>query len=406
MPAPNPPAPIPILDLAAQYEAIQAEVREAVEQVLRSGHFILGPQVEAFEREIATACGALHAVGVASGTDALILALRAAGVGTGDEVIVPAFSYIATADAVSLLGAKPVFCDVAADTFNLDASQMETRITGRTKAVVPVHLYGQSADMERILPIARAARIAVIEDAAQSIGATFKGRQAGSMGDFGCLSFYPTKNLGACGDAGAIVTSSPDGAARLRSLRGHGTTTNKYISDEQGWNSRLDELQAAILRVKLRHLEKWTAARQSHAAQYDGLLRGVHGIRTPGVAPGSTHVYHQYTIRVGDREHVQKHLAAAGIASAVYYPVPLHLQPMFAHLGYQPGTMPQAERAAIEVLSLPVYPELSSEQVERIARAVTAAVARQHAWSKQLSERPEAPSGAGAGDQPGRNGKR
>ena len=374
MPAPNPPSPIPILDLAAQFESIQAEVRAAVEQVLRGGHFILGPQVEAFEREIAAACGSLHAVGVASGTDALILALRAAGVQAGDEVIVPAFSYIATADAVSLLGAKPVFCDVLADTFNLDAAQIESRITARTKAIVPVHLYGQAADMARILPIARAAGLAVIEDAAQSIGATFQGQQAGSMGDFGCLSFYPTKNLGACGDAGAIVTSSPEAAARLRSLRGHGTATNKYISEEQGWNSRLDELQAAILRVKLRHLAKWTAARQAHAASYDRLLRGVQGVTTPRVAPGSTHVYHQYTIRVAGREQVQKHLAAAGIASAVYYPVPLHLQPMYGHLAYQPGSMPQAERAAIEVLSLPIYPELTEQQIERVATEVTQAI--------------------------------
>ena len=370
-----PQAPIPILDLVAQFETIQQELREAVEQVFRSGHFILGPQVTAFENEIAGFCGALHGVGVASGTDALILALRVAGVERGDEVIVPAFSYIATADAVSLLGATPVFCDVLADTFNIDPAKIESRISARTKAIVPVHLFGQAADMERILPIARAAKLAVIEDTAQAIGATHKGRQAGSMGDFGCLSFFPTKNLGAAGDAGAIVTSSPEAAARLRSLRGHGTVSNKYISEEQGWNSRLDELQAAVLRVKLRHLPKWMAARQANAAKYDALLGAAPGVKVPAVAPGNTHVYHQYTIRVPERERVQKHLTAAGIASAIYYPVPLHLQPMFAHLGNQPGSMPQAERAAIEVLSLPVYPELTPEQVGRVAAGVNEAVA-------------------------------
>ena len=376
MHSPNPPAAIPMLDLVAQFESIQQELHAAVENVLRSGHFILGPQVQAFEQEIARTCGASHAVGVASGTDALLLSLRAAGVGAGDEVIVPAFSYIATADAVSLLGATPVFCDVLPDTFNLDAAQLESRITARTKAIVPVHLFGQPAEMERILRVARAARLAVIEDAAQAIGATCGGRAVGSLGGFGCLSFYPTKNLGACGDAGMVLTSSPQGAARLRSLRGHGTVANKYISEEQGWNSRLDELQAAILRVKLRHLDHWTAARQAHAARYEKLLRAVPGLTLPRVAPGSTHVYHQYTIRVPDRDRVQKHLTGLGIASAVYYPVPLHLQPMFAHLGQQPGTMPQAERAALEVLSLPIYPELTPEQVERVAAAVAEAVIR------------------------------
>ena len=372
-------APIPMLDLVAQFQSIQHELRAAIEDVLRSGKFILGPQVEAFEKEIANTCGVTHAVGVASGTDALLLALRAAGVGADDEVIVPAFSYIATADVVSLLGATPVFCDISLETFNLDPAQIESRITPRTKAIIPVHLFGQPADMERILAVAASARpggLALIEDAAQAVGATCGGHPVGSFGDSGCLSFYPTKNLGAAGDAGMILTSSPDAAARLRSLRGHGAVAHKYISEEQGWNSRLDELQAAILRVKLRHLAEWTAARQSHAARYNQLLRAVPGITLPRVAPGSTHVYHQYTVRFADRERVQKHLAAAGIASTVYYPVPLHLQPMFAHLGYQPGSMPRAERAALEVLSLPIYPELTDAQIDRIAEAVAAAVIR------------------------------
>ena len=376
MTAEKPGPPIPMLDLVAQFQSIQHELRDAVEDVLRSGKFILGAQVEAFEHEIARTCGVAHAVGVASGSDALLLALRAAGVGAGDEVIVPAFSYIASADTISLLGAIPVFCDISLDTFNLDPAQIESRITSRTKAIIPVHLFGQPANMERILAFADSAQLVVIEDAAQAIGATCGGRPAGSFGDFGCLSFYPTKNLGAAGDGGMILTSSPESAARLRSLRGHGAVAHKYISEEQGWNSRLDELQAAILCVKLRHLAGWTAARQSHAARYDKLLRAVPGLTLPHVAPGSTHVYHQYTIRLADRERVQKHLAAGGIASTVYYPVPLHLQPMFAHLGYQPGSMPHAERAALEVLSLPIYPELTAEQIDRIANAVATAVVR------------------------------
>ena len=369
------PAPIPILDLVAQFHAIEQELRAAVEDVLRAGKFILGPQVEAFESEIARTCGVAHAVGVASGTDALLLALRTAGVGLGDEVIVPAFSYIATADVVTLLGATPVFCDILPDTFNMDPGRLEGCITRRTRAIVPVHLFGQPAAMDRILPIARSAQLAVVEDAAQAIGASADGRPAGSLGDFGCLSFYPTKNLGACGDAGMILTSTPEAAARVRSLRGHGAVAHKYISDEQGWNSRLDELQAAILRVKLRHLAEWTSARQAHAARYEELLRAVPGITLPRVAPGRTHVYHQYTIRVAHRDRVQKHLASEGIASAVYYPVPLHLQPMFAYLGFQPGSMPQAERAALEVLSLPIYPELTAEQIVRVTSSLANAAA-------------------------------
>jgi dTDP-4-amino-4,6-dideoxygalactose transaminase len=290
-------------------------------------------------------------------------------------VIVPAFSYIATADAVSLLGATPVFTDVLPDTFNMDPAQIERRITGKTKAIIPVHLFGQPALMEPILRVARGAHISVIEDGAQAIGATYNGQRAASLGDAGSLSFFPTKNLGACGDAGMIVTSSETLAARLRTLRAHGTVKHKYISEEQGWNSRLDELQAAILRVKLRHLDRWKAVRQAHAARYNELLKAVSGVVTPAVSPGCEHVYHQYTIRVARREQVQKALAAQGIASTVYYPVPLHLQPMYAHLGYQPGSLPEAERAALEVLSLPVYPELTPQQIGRVAAAVAAALA-------------------------------
>lgn len=365
---------IPMLDLVAQYETIRGEIRAAIDGVLDSGHFILGPNVKALEEEVAKYCGRQFGVGLASGTDALILSLKAAGIGPGDEVLVPAFSYIATADSVSLLGGTPVFADVQEDTFNLAPAEIERHITPRTKAIIPVHLFGQPAEMDKILEIARRRGIVVIEDCAQAIGAKYNGRCAGSMGDYGSLSFFPTKNLGAYGDGGMLVVDAPEKAARLRSLRGHGTTKNKYLSEEQGWNSRLDELQAAILRVKLRHLDSWKAARQAHAARYDRLLGRVDGVTTPRVTAGAEHVYHQYTIRVAARDRVQKTLADQGIASMVYYPVALPLQPMFAGLGYKPGSLPAAERAAAEVLSLPVYPELSAEQIERVAAAVASAV--------------------------------
>jgi UDP-N-acetyl-3-dehydro-alpha-D-glucosamine 3-aminotranferase len=366
-----------MLDLRAQYASLRAEIRAAMDEVLESQQFILGRQGQALEQELATFCGARHAVGVASGTDALILALHAAGVGPGDEVIVPAFTYIATADAVTLLGAKPVFADILPATFNLDPSQIAARITSRTKAVVPVHLYGQPAEMDAILAAASRLSIRVIEDNAQAIGAKYKGRTTGALGEMGSLSFFPTKNLGGYGDGGMILTNSDALEQRLRSLRFHGTGANRYISQEQGWNSRLDELQAAVLRVKLRHLQKWNVARQAHAAQYNELLKNSPGVTAPATLAGCEHVFHQYTVRIAgsgpQRDRVQKNLAAQGIASTIYYPVPLHLQPMFAGLGYKSGEFPHAERAAGEVLSLPVYPELSSAQIERVAKALAAA---------------------------------
>jgi dTDP-4-amino-4,6-dideoxygalactose transaminase len=366
---------VPALDLRAQYATIADEIRAAIEEVLESQHFVMGPQGAALEQELARLCGARFGVGVASGTDALILALHACGVGPGDEVLVPAFTYVATADSAGLLGAKPVFVDILPGTFNLDPEQVEARITARTKAIVPVHLFGQPADMDPILEIARRRGLRVIEDNAQAIGAAYQGRPTGSMGDAGCLSFYPTKNLGAYGDGGMSVTNSGEMAARLRSLRMHGTRKHKYLSEEQGWNSRLDEIQAAVLRVKLRHLEGWTAARQARAARYSTLLSGVEGVTVPEVAPGREHVFHQYTIRVRNRDHVQRVLAERGIGTAVYYPLPLHLQPMYASLDNARGSFPVAERAADEVLSLPLYAELSPEHVERVADAVKAAVA-------------------------------
>ena len=362
--------PVPQLDLAAQYAAIGAEIRTAVEKVLASQRFILGPEGAAFEQEIAQLSGAAHGVGVASGTDGLILALRACGVEAGDEVLIPPFTFVATASAVSALGARPVFADIRPDTYNIDPSDLARRLTPGTRAIIAVHLYGLACDMDPILDFARAHDLRVIEDNAQSIGASYKGRRTGSMGDAACMSFYPTKNLGAYGDAGMVVTNSGETAARLKSLRNHGQST-KYVSSEPGWNSRLDEIQAAILRVKLRHLPEWQRARQAHAAAYTKLLLGIPGVAPPFVPEGYEHVFHQYTIRVERRDALMQILNERKIGSAVYYPVPLHLQPLYSSLGHKSGDFPHAEHAAQEVLSLPMFSELRSEQITRVAEAVS-----------------------------------
>jgi dTDP-4-amino-4,6-dideoxygalactose transaminase len=367
--------PVPQLDLAAQYAAIGAEIRTAVERVLASQQFILGHEGAALEQEIAQLCGAAHGVGVASGTDALILALRACGVQAGDEVLIPPFTFVATGSAVSALGAKPVFADIRPDTYNLDPSDLARRVTPRTRAIIAVHLYGLACDMDPVVDFGRAHNLRVIEDNAQAIGATYKGRRTGSMGDAACLSFYPTKNLGAYGDAGMVVTNSGEMAERLKSLRNHGQSA-KYVSSEPGWNSRLDEIQAAILRVKLRHLPEWQRARRSHAAAYTKLLLGIPGVAPPLVAEGYEHVFHQYTIRLERRDAVQQFLNERKIGSAVYYPVPLHLQPLYASPGYKAGDFPHAEHASQEVLSLPMFPELRPEQIARVADAVSEFVAR------------------------------
>ncbi len=360
---------VPQLDLAAQYAAIGDEIRAAIEKVLASQQFILGTEGAALETEIAHLCGAAHGIGVASGTDALILALRACGVCAGDEVIIPPFTFVATASAVNAVGAKPVFADIRPDTYNIDPSDLSRRMTRKTKAIIAVHLYGLSADMDPILEFARANGLRVIEDNAQSLGATCKGRRTGSMSDAACISFYPTKNLGAYGDAGMIVTNSSERAARLRALRNHGQSA-KYVSSEAGWNSRLDEIQAAILRVKLRYLPEWQRARQAHASAYSKLLLGVPGIAPPLVLENYGHAFHQYTIRVEQRDALQQLLNERNIGSAVYYPVPLHLQPLYGSLGHKAGDFPHAEHAAKEVISLPMYPELRSEQIARVAEAV------------------------------------
>ena len=369
-PQPNPAVEsIPQFDLSAQYAAIGGEIRAAVERVLSTQQFVLGREGAGLEEEIAALSGVAHGVGVASGTDALILVLRACGVQAGDEVLLPTSTFVATGSAVSALGATPVFADVRPETYNLDPSELERRVTPRTRAVIAVHLYGLAADMDALVAFAKARKLPLIEDCAQAIGAVYKGRRVGSFGDAACLSFYPTKNLGAYGDAGMIVTNSEEIAARLRALRNHGQTA-KYLSSEPGWNSRLDEIQAAILRVKLRHLADWQHARRSNATEYTRLLAQVPGVMPPHEPEGCEHVYHQYTIRCEHRDALQQHLAAKQIGSTVYYPYPLHLQPLYAHLGHKAGDFPHAERAAQEVLSLPMYPELRKDQVALVVDAI------------------------------------
>ena len=365
--------PIPPLDLKAQWFSIKGEISAAINAVVESQHFILGPQVQALEEEVAKYCGTKFAVGVASGTDALLLALHAAGVGPGDEVLLPTFSFIATADSVSLLGAIPVFVDIDPSTFAIDAAQLEAKITSRTRAILPVHLYGHPADMDPINAIAQRHNLKVIEDNAQAIGAKYKNRKTGGLGDFGCISFFPSKNLGAYGDAGMIVTNSEPHSKHLRVLRNHGSP-QKYYATEQGWNSRLDEIQAAILRVKLRHLDNWGAARRKNASSYSQLLKAIPGVVTPVEAPWAEHVHHQYTIRVVNRDRLQSALTEQGIGTTVYYPTPMHLQPVFAKFRYREGDLPQAEQAAKEVLSLPIYAELTSEQIHRVVVGIAAAV--------------------------------
>lgn len=360
--------PIPQFDLSAQYAAIGAEIRTAVDRVLSSQQFVLGREGAALEEEIAALCGVSHGVGVASGTDALILALRACGVQPGDEVLLPSFTFVATGSAVSALGARPVFADIRPETYNLDPSELERRVTARTRAIVVVHLYGLAADMDPIVAFAKSRKLPLIEDNAQAIGASYKGRRAGSFGDAACLSFYPTKNLGAYGDAGMIVSNSAELAGRIRVLRNHGQT-EKYRSNEPGWNSRLDEIQAAVLRVKLRYLAEWQRSRRANSAEYTRLLQQVPGVMPPLEPEGSEHVYHQYTIRTERRDALQQHLSARKIGSTVYYPRPLHLQPLYFSLGHKPGDFPHAEHAAQEVLSLPMYPELQKDHIARVVEA-------------------------------------
>lgn len=359
---------VPILDLKLQYHSLHSEIAEALQRVLDSGQFVLGPEVSALEEEIAAYCETAYAVGVASGTDALRLSLAALGIGPGDEVITTPFTFVATANTISHCGATPVFVDIEPRTYNLDPKAVAAAITSRTRAIVPVHLYGQPADMDPILHLSERHGLYVIEDAAQAIGAQYRGRPAGSLGICGCLSFYPTKNLGAYGDAGMVVTNDAALAQRIDLLRRQGSA-NRYYHEVLGFNSRLDSLQAAVLRVKLRHLDYWQERRRLLATRYDELL-AEYPVTTPYVRPDVRHVFHQYTIRTPRRDELAAFLRERGIGSMVYYPLPLHRQRLYAGLNLTEGSLPISEAAGREVLSLPMYPELDDAQQRSVALAI------------------------------------
>lgn len=363
--------PIPFLDLRTQYTSIKKEVDAALQRVLDSGVFIGGKEVERFEEEMARFIGTRFAMSVNSGTDGLFLSLKALGIGQGDEVITTPFTFIATASVIANLGAKPVFVDINPDTFNIDADLIEAAITKRTKAIIPVHLFGQMADMDSIMRIARAHNIPVIEDAAQAIGATFNGKRAGSLGATGCFSFFPSKNLGAYGDGGIITTNNAKLVKMIRLLKNHGSLpNNKYRNVVWGTNSRLDALQAAILQVKLKYLARWNKKRQEKAAQYTRLLSPIKEVATPTINPSATSVFHEYTIRAKRRNTLKAYLEKRGVPVMVYYPIPLHLQPALSLLRYKKGDFPHAEKAAREVISLPLYPELALKDQEYIVSSI------------------------------------
>ncbi|GAB6153148.1 DegT/DnrJ/EryC1/StrS family aminotransferase [Desulfosporosinus burensis] len=359
---------IPLLDLKAQYLTIKEEIDQAVLNVLDSSVFILGPEMKALEKEIAAYCGTQEAVAVANGTDALVLTLKAFGIGPGDEVITTTFTFFASAETIAQVGATPVFVDIDPVTLNMDLTQLEKKITSQTKAIIPVHIFGQMVDVERIMEIAARHDLKVIEDAAQAIGAEYRGKRAGSIGHAATFSFFPTKNLGAYGDAGMIVTNDKDLASQLRMLRFHGCKT-KYYHEEIGYNSRLDEMQAAILRVKLRYLDVWNEGRRERAKLYDELLADT-GIQIPGRDPQALPIYHLYVLRTEERSALMERLKSGGVANAIYYPVPLHLQKAFRDLGYKVGDFPVTEKACEQALAIPCYPELSLEQQYEIANII------------------------------------
>lgn len=358
-------------DLKKQYQSIKKEIDRAIKNVLESGQFVGGMEVEKFEKYIAKFCGIKYAISVNSGTDALFLSLKALGIGPGDEVITTPFTFIATAEVIANLGAKPVFVDIDFGTFNIDSPKIKEKITKRTKAIIPVHLFGQMAEMKEIMKIAKKYNLFVIEDAAQAIGAEYKGKKAGTIGDIGCFSFFPSKNLGAYGDGGMIITNNKKLAEKIRLLRNHGSSPkNKYLNLILGTNSRLDAIQSAILRVKLKYLKNWIKKRQEIAKYYDQNLKGVGDIITPEIFSNRTHTFHQYTIRTKHRDELKKFLEKNGIPTMIYYPIPLHLQPCFKYLGYKKGDFPEAEKTSKEVLSLPIYPELSKKEQDFIIEKI------------------------------------
>lgn len=356
---------IPLVDLKAQYETIKADVDTAIQSILSSSNFILGQEVAMFEEEFAGFCGAKHCVGVNSGTDAIYLALRTLGIRAGDEVITVSHTFIGSTEPIGLLGARPVFIDIDPDHYTIDYAKVEEAITRHTRAILVVHLYGSPADMGSLMQIARKHSLMVVEDCAQAHGATLNGKHVGTIGDIGCFSFFPGKNLGAYGDAGAIVTNSSELEQKIRMLRNHGRL-GKYQHDVEGINSRMDALQAAVLRVKLRHLPTWSDSRRRIAAKYTEQLNETTGIVLPCTPPGAQHAFHLYVVRVSHRDKLMDKLKSAGISSGVHYPIPLHLQPAYNHLGYSKGSFPITEMTCEEILSLPIYPELSDGQIAEI----------------------------------------
>ena len=368
---------IPPVDLARQYQTIQSAADAAVLDILRSGLYIGGPTIQAFEQQFADYIGVSDCVACNSGTDALYLALRALGIGEGDEVITTPFTFIATAEAVDLVGATPVFVDIDLETFNIDVEQIAGAITEKTKAIIPVHLYGQSAHMSKLVALAESHNLFIVEDCAQATGAKWQDKTVGSIGHIGCFSFFPTKNLGGCGDGGAVTTNDPAIAASVRVLKEHGSKV-RYYHDQVGINSRLDAIQAALLSIKLPHLDQWNQQRQEIAERYHQLLQSISEIILPAKAPDDQHVWNQFTICLPDevvgekllRDTIREKLQTLGIISMIYYPIPLHLQPVYQHLSYQKGQLPRAEKAARTVLSLPMFPDLTATEQEKIAYAL------------------------------------
>ena len=372
---------VPFLDLRQQYWSIKDEVDAGIRQVMDSCRFVLGENVRSFEKEFASFCGTEYAIGVANGTDALRLTLLACGIGKGNEVITVPNTFIATTGAISQTGAKIVFVDVNSSTYNIDVSQIEGAINERTRAILPVHLFGQPADMDPIMEVARKYNLEVIEDACQAHGAEYKGKKAGSIGDVGCFSFYPSKNLGAFGDGGMVVTNSDEIAQRVRMFRDYGQI-KKYEHLVEGYNSRLDEIQAAILRVKLKKLNEWNNLRRGNTSIYDELLKDVDEVITPSKAEYAKHVYHLYVIRTKKRDKLQEWLKSKGIGTGLHYPVPLHLQKVYEYLGYKEGDFPVTEKCAKEILSLPMFPELTKAQIEKAVTGIKAFFAKRHLFVK------------------------
>lgn len=358
-----------LIDLVVQYNQIKEEMDEAIHAVLDSGHFILGEASKEFEKNFAQYNGVKHALGCASGTDALQLAMMAHGIGAGDEIISVPMTFIATIEVMVLLGIKPVFVDVDPETYCMNPELIEAKITDKTKAIVPVHLYGQSADMDPIMEIAKRHNLVVIEDNAQAIGATYKNRMTCTLGDLGCISFFPGKNLGAFGDAGAVLTNDDNIAEKIKKIRVHGAES-KYSHVELGINSRLDSIQAAVINVKLKYIDQWNEKRRSHAARYSELLKDLKNVVFPYTAPFNSHVFHQFTLQVQDRSGLQKFLGEKGIASGIHYPIPLHQQPVFSNLEYKNGDFPVSEQIAKNVISLPVYPELPEDQLDFVVEQI------------------------------------